>query len=215
MRNTSEEQTLMKKRCKIIVFAKAPVAGFAKTRLARVIGDDAAAALATRMLSETVAQAVAAAVGPVEICCAPDTSHAQFAIEQTRHTVALSAQGDGDLGARMWRAFDRALSEYKTVIIIGTDAPGLHAAHLQLAAKALSTHNAAFAPAHDGGYVMVGLSRVMPSLFEGVTWSTSEVMAQTREKLLSLNASCFELPAFFDIDEASDLQHLPAGWLVA
>ena len=205
----------MNKACTIIVFAKAPVAGFAKTRLARVIGDEAAAALASRMLSETVAQAVAAAVGPVEICCAPDTSHAQFAIEQTRHNVALTVQGDGDLGARMSRAFERALSEYPAVIIIGTDAPSLQAGHLQEAAKALFSHAAVFAPAHDGGYVMVGLSRALPSLFEDVAWSTSEVMAQTREKLLSLNASCFELPAFFDIDEASDLQHLPAGWLAA
>ena len=201
--------------CTIIVFAKAPVAGFAKTRLARVIGDEAAAALASRMLSETMAQAVAAAVGPVEICCAPDTSHAQFSIEQARHNVALTAQGDGDLGARMSRAFERALSGYHSAIIIGTDAPDLQAKHLQEAAKALTTHDAVFAPAHDGGYVMVGLSRAMPSLFEGVAWSTSAVMAQTREKLLSLNASCFELPAFFDIDEASDLQHLPAGWLAA
>ena len=210
---------LKESACKIIVFAKAPVAGFAKTRLARVIGDEAAAALASRMLSETVAQAVAAAVGPVEICCAPDASHAQFAIEQARHNVSLivslTEQGDGDLGARMSRAFDRALSEYQTVIIIGTDAPGLQAAHLHQAAKALSSHAAVFAPAHDGGYVMVGLARAMPSLFEGVAWSTPAVMAQTREKLLSLNASCFELPAFFDIDEASDLQHLPAGWLAA
>ena len=201
--------------CKIIVFAKAPVAGFAKTRLARVIGDDAAAALASRMLSETVAQAVAAAVGPVEICCAPDTSHAQFAIEQARHNISLTAQGDGDLGARMSRAFERALIGYHSAIIIGTDAPDLQAKHLQEAAKALTTHDAVFAPAHDGGYVMVGLSRAMPSLFEGVAWSTPEVMAQTREKLTALNASCFELPAFYDIDEASDLRHLPAGWITA
>jgi rSAM/selenodomain-associated transferase 1 len=211
----NELNKLNENACKIIVFAKAPVAGFAKTRLARVIGDVAAAELATRMLSETVAQAVAAAIGPVEICCAPDTSHAQFAIEQARHDISLTAQGDGDLGARMSRAFDRAFSEYQAVIIIGTDAPSLQAKHLQEAAQALNTHGAVFAPAHDGGYVMVGLSRAMPSLFQGVAWSTSEVMAQTRAKLATLNENCFELPAFFDIDEASDLQHLPAGWLAA
>lgn len=205
----------MNDSCKIIVFAKAPLAGFAKTRLARVIGDVAAAALASRMLSETVAQAVAAHVGPVEICCAPDTSHAQFAIEQARHGLELNSQDEGDLGQRMARAFARALQTHQHVIIIGTDAPDLQAAHLQQAASALATHDAVFAPAHDGGYVMIGLSRAMPSLFEGVAWSTSEVMAQTREKLTALNASCFELPAFFDIDEASDLRHVPAGWMAA
>jgi rSAM/selenodomain-associated transferase 1 len=204
----------MNDSCKIIVFAKAPIAGFAKTRLARVIGDEAAARLATRMLSETVAQAVAANVGAVEICCAPDTCHAQFVIEQALHNVSLSSQGEGDLGERMQRAFDRTLKTHRHAIIIGTDAPALQAAHLQQAANALSSHAAVFAPAHDGGYVLVGLSRAMPSLFEGVAWSTSEVMAQTREKLAAFNASWFELPAFYDIDEASDLQYVPAGWMV-
>lgn len=197
------------------MFAKAPVAGFAKTRLASVIGDEAAAALASRMLSETVAQAVAARVGDVEICCTPDTSHAQFAIEQSRHDVALTIQDEGDLGTRMSSAFNRALNTHRHVIIIGTDTPGLLAAHLQQAAHALLTHDAVFAPAHDGGYVMLGLSRAMPSVFEGVAWSTAEVMAQTREKLTALNAKCFELPVFFDIDEASDLRHVPASWMLA
>lgn len=199
--------------CKIIVFAKAPVAGFAKTRLARVIGDEAAAKLAARMLTETVAQAVAADVGPVEICCAPDTSHAQFTIEQTRHKLDLTSQSEGNLGERMSRAFDRTLKTQQRVIIIGTDAPDLQAAALQQAANALTSHGAVFAPAYDGGYVMVGLSRAMPSLFEGIAWSTSKVMEQTRKKLSELNESYFELPAFFDIDEVSDLQHLPTGWL--
>lgn len=205
----------MKSKCKIIVFAKAPLAGFAKTRLARVIGDGAAVALATRMLSETVAQAVAAGIGAVEICCAPDTSHVQFAIEQARHNLVLTSQGEGDLGARMARAFERALLEYQSVIMVGTDAPDLQARYFQQAAKALATHDAVFAPAFDGGYVMLGLSLAMPSLFQGVVWSTAEVMAQTREKLTMLKASCFELPAFFDIDDASDLRHVPAGWMVA
>lgn len=204
----------MNDACKIIVFAKAPVAGFAKTRLARVIGDEAAAALATRMLSETVAQAVAANVGPVEICCTPDTNHAQFIIEKTLHKLDLTSQGEGDLGERMSRAFDRSLMANQRVIIIGTDAPDLQAVALQQAASALTEHDAVFAPAYDGGYVMVGLSRAMPNLFEGIAWSTSKVMAQTRKKLSSLNVNYFELPAFFDIDEASDLQHLPTGWLV-
>ncbi len=202
--------------CKIIVFAKAPVAGFAKTRLARVIGDNAAAALAARMLSETVAQAVAADVGPVELCCAPDTQHAQFKAEQQRYAdgrVSVSSQGEGDLGARMSRALARALLQHRHVLLIGTDAPALQAPALIDAATALRQHDAVFAPAHDGGYVLVGLSRDMPSLFEGIAWSTAQVMAQTRERLHDSQANWFELPAFFDVDEAADLIHVPATWL--
>jgi rSAM/selenodomain-associated transferase 1 len=203
----------VKTTCKVIVFAKAPVAGFAKTRLARVIGNQAAANLAARMLSETVAQAVAAKLGPVELCCTPDTTHAQFSFEKQTHALVLSLQGEGDLGQRMCRAFERALQEYPRVLLIGTDAPDLQASQLIEAAHALSGHGAVFAPAHDGGYVLIGLSHAMPSLFEGIAWSTSQVMAQTRSKLAAIGESYFELPALYDIDEAADLVHVPASWL--
>ncbi len=208
----------MKSDCKIIVFAKAPVAGFAKTRLARVIGDATAAALAARMLSETVAQAVAADLGAVEICCAPDASDPHFAAEIQHHgsaRLSLSCQGEGDLGARMARAFARALLEFRHVLLIGTDAPALQAPALRAAAAALAQHGAVFAPAYDGGYVLIGLARTMPNLFAGIAWSTSQVMAQTRERLTSLQESWHELPPFFDVDEAADLIHVPPSWMSA
>jgi rSAM/selenodomain-associated transferase 1 len=203
----------MKQDCKIIVFAKAPVAGFAKTRLARVIGPQAAALLAARMLQETLAQAVAAGLGPVELCCTPDMSHVQFAQEREKHGLVLSEQGEGDLGQRMCRAFERSLQEHQRVLLIGTDAPDLWAGQLIAASHALHEHGAVFAPAHDGGYVLVGLARSMPAVFEGITWSTSQVMAQTRSKLAALGESCFELPAMHDIDEAQDLVHVPHSWM--
>ncbi|HSM20899.1 MAG TPA: glycosyltransferase, partial [Rubrivivax sp.] len=59
----------------VIVFAKAPVAGMAKTRLAPALGSARAAALAERMLRHALTQAAAADVGPVELCAAPDTTH--------------------------------------------------------------------------------------------------------------------------------------------
>jgi uncharacterized protein len=201
--------------CKIIIFAKAPIAGFAKTRLARGIGDQAAAKLAVRMLQETVRQAVAAGMDAVELCCAPDSSHPQFAIERDRHGLVLTEQGDGDLGQRMQRAMERGLNEYQRVVLIGTDAPELLAKDLITAAEALQTHGAVFAPAHDGGYVLVGLSRAMPTLFESMTWSTSHVMEETRRRLIALDEQHFELPAFYDVDEVEDVIHVPPSWLSA
>ena len=201
--------------CAIIVFAKAPVAGLAKTRLAKDIGADAAARLAARMLSETVGQAVQAGLGPVQLCCTPDCLHPAFSDEQARHGLALSEQGEGDLGARMRRAFEQALQHHARVLLIGTDAPALQAAHLTQAAQALHTHDAVFGPALDGGYVLVGLSRSLPGLFDSVAWSTGEVMAQTRERLEQAGAAWHELEAMADVDEVADLAHVPAAWMVA
>lgn len=205
----------MKQDCKTIVFAKAPVPGFAKTRLIPALGAEAAGRLASRMLSETVAQACAAQLGAVEICCAPDSSHTQFSSLQAQHQIDLSAQGEGDLGQRMWRAFERGLEQFHRVIIIGTDAPALHAEHLRIAALALREKDAVFAPAFDGGYVLVGLSRPLPSLFEKIQWSTATVMQESRAQLLRVGASSFELAPFQDIDEPADLAFVPPNWLVS
>ena len=198
--------------CTIIVFAKAPVAGYAKTRLVPALGADGAANLARRLLETALAAALDAAIGPVELCCAPDERHPAFAGVSRIDASRLTGQGDGDLGVRMARAFDRSLRHDAGAIVIGTDAPALDAAYLREAAAALVSHDAVFGPALDGGYALVGLRRPAPALFEGIAWSTPQVMAQTRERLVRLGLRHAELRALADIDEPADLRHLPAAW---
>jgi len=197
----------------LIVMAKAPVAGYAKTRLIPALGADGAARLARRLLDEAMAQACAAGLGEVELCCAPDTHHPAFQAQQQRGGVRLTAQGDGDLGARMHRAVVRGLAQAAQVLLIGTDAPALDAAYLQAANAALAGSDAVLGPAADGGYVLIGLRRPAPSLFEAMAWSTERVLAVTRERLAECGLGWVELPTLFDIDEASDLTQLPSGWL--
>ncbi len=197
----------------VIVMAKTPIPGFAKTRLIPAIGADRAAALAERLLHATVAQAVAAAIGPVDLCCAPDRSQPAFARYLGSAGIELTNQGEGDLGARMARAFERSLRGGRCVVMIGTDAPALDAALLARAARALSDADAVFVPAFDGGYALIGLRRAAPSLFADMPWSTSAVMARTRQRLAATSLTHIELPAVADIDEPADLVHLPSGWL--
>jgi rSAM/selenodomain-associated transferase 1 len=202
----------MSLRCRVVVMAKAPVAGHAKTRLVPRLGADGAARLAERMLTHAVAQALAARIGAVELCCAPDASHPAF-IRFAGHGVQFSGQGDGDLGARMQRAIERARRDADAAIVIGTDTPALDAAYLRRARDALVHHDAVFGPAADGGYTLVGLRVPAPQLFDAVPWSTSSVMAVTRERLAAGGLRHAELPTLHDIDEPADLRHLPADWL--
>jgi rSAM/selenodomain-associated transferase 1 len=197
----------------VIVMAKAPVAGFAKTRLAAALGEERAVAVAERLLLHAVAQAVAAGIGPVDLCCAPDRAHPAFARHAGTAGLQLSDQGAGDLGARMARAFERSLGGGRCALMMGTDAPALDAAMLARAARALADADAVFVPALDGGYALIGLRRPAPSLFADMRWSTPTVMARTRERLASAGLRHIELPAVADIDEAADLVHLPPEWL--
>mgnify|MGYP002784925684 FL=1 len=197
----------------VIVFAKAPVPGLAKTRLAPALGEAGAAALAERMLRHALVQAVAADVGPVELCAAPDASHPALQAAAAAQGVRLTEQGTGDLGLRMHRAFARSLMHHGRVLLIGTDAPSLDAGLLRQAASALQDHDAVFVPALDGGYALVGQRRADPRWFSDMRWSHDRVMEDTRERLRAAGVRWAELPAVADIDEPADLVHLPPGWL--
>lgn len=201
-------------RCLIVVLAKAPVAGYAKTRLIPALGAQGAADLALRLLNHAVEQALGAGlVGATELCCAPDSRHPAFAAWAQHPGLRLADQGEGDLGQRMARAIERGLTQHAKVLLIGSDAPALDRTVLRSAAAALDSHDAVFVPALDGGYVLVGLRRPARRIFEDMVWSTPRVMQQTRERLAELGLRHAELAPLPDIDAAADLLHLPRDWL--
>lgn len=198
--------------CAVIIMAKAPVAGYAKTRLIPALGADGAAALAGCLLRYAVDQALEAAIGPVDLCCAPDTDHPSFTRYSRCEGLALSRQGEGDLGQRMARALDRWVIPRGRALLIGTDAPALDAAMLRRASRALDHDDIVFIPAHDGGYALVGLNRPAPQLFVDMVWSTPRVMRETRLRLTACGLRHAELPPVADIDDETDLAHLPPAW---
>lgn len=190
----------------VAVLAKAPVPGLAKTRLIPALGAAGAARAQRGFALQTLATARAAATGPVALWCAPDVRHRFFAALRTRHGVACEPQPGGDLGVRMGTVVRRhfASTSSMPLLIVGTDCPVLTPAHLQQAADVLQNNDAVLIPAEDGGYVLIGLSRPLPPVFEGIAWSTPQVLMQTRERLLAAGASWQELPMLWDVDEPVD-----------
>ncbi|HVF63925.1 MAG TPA: TIGR04282 family arsenosugar biosynthesis glycosyltransferase, partial [Casimicrobiaceae bacterium] len=118
--------------------------------------------------------------------------------------MALRLQHGRDLGERMRIALESTLQKGQPALLIGTDAPGIDVAYLARAAHDLQSRDAVFGPAEDGGYVLVGLSRSV-NAFDGIAWSTPNVMCQTRERLATANVRWSELPPLFDIDTVEDL----------
>ena len=205
---------------RIVVIAKAPQPGRVKTRLIPALGAEGAAALAARMLACTLVVAFEAAgaadtadpaLGVVELCASPAPGDPAWQGVVVPAGLRWSAQGEGDLGARMAGAARRGLAGGERVLLIGTDCPALDAACLRTAAEALDEVEAVIVPSFDGGYVLLGLRRFDPSLFEGIAWSTSTVAAATRVRLDALAWSYQVLPALQDIDVPADLVHLPSA----
>lgn len=193
--------------CTVIVFAKAPDAGKAKTRLIPALGTDGAAALQARLVRHTLTTAAAAQTMRMELWCAPGPEHPFFASCARDFDVALFRQEGADLGARMAHAMARAVDRGPAVLI-GTDCPALSARHLRLAHNALREYDAVIVPAEDGGYVLIGLKHFDADVFAGIAWGTDSVMAETRVRLAALGWRWGELPTLWDVDRPDDLLRL-------
>lgn len=184
--------------------AKAPRAGYAKTRLIPALGAPAAARLHRQLSLRTLATAVAADLGPVTLWCAPDCRHGFFRALQRRYGVALRTQPETDLGERMAHVF--AANADRPLLLIGTDCPALNVEHLRQAAEALqSAVDAVFITTEDGGYFLVGLKQPCPELFADIEWSTARVMAQTRSRMSARGLRWHEAARLWDVDRAEDV----------
>jgi hypothetical protein len=197
----------------LLVFAKAPEPGSAKTRLIPLLGAEGAARVQARLTRRAVGTALSAHIGRVELWCAPDRRHPLFSSLGAEKGITLHNQCEGDIGERMRHAATRSLARDRYTLILGTDCPQLTARHLQTALASLQKgKHAVLIPAEDGGYVMLGLARVAPELFRPIDWGTHRVMAQTRERLKSLSFDFDEMPPLPDLDRPEDGLRLGREW---
>lgn len=196
---------------RIVVLAKAPRPGLAKTRLIPALGTAGAARLARRMLDHALAQARAAGAGPVELCMSPGPDDPAWRGVDLPGDVDRSAQGEGDLGQRMARVVRRVTAD-RPVLLMGTDCPALTGARIADAARALARHEAALIPASDGGYVLIGLRAPCDAVFQAMHWSTSRVAAETLRRFAAAGLGVWRGPTLDDVDEPADLRHLPGDW---
>lgn len=200
------------KPTRILIFAKAPVRGFAKTRLIPALGAQGAADLARRLLLHCVDQAVKAHVGTVELCVTPDPDQECWQALALPDVVVWSSQGQGDLGERMARATARTINRGESAILIGTDCPALSALNLLHASQLLQRKDVVMTPTFDGGYALLGLNHYDDSVFHQMQWSVDTVAQETIRRIATLGWTLHQQATSHDIDIPDDLQHVPPNW---
>lgn len=198
------------------IMAKAPIVGFAKTRMIPLLGDVGAAQLQSFLIDQTLRTCRAAAPRGVTLFATGDDAQAYWAQCRETHAVRVIGQQGADLGARMHHALGRLLETAAAALLVGTDCPALTAALLRRAARNLRTRNLVFVPALDGGYVLVGARQTCAAAFVGIDWGSARVMQQTRDALGALGwqreREWAELPPLADLDHPADyLAALRAG----
>lgn len=196
----------------VAILAKAPVAGLAKTRLIPALGATGAARAQRRFSLQTIYTALQAQLGAVTLWCAPNTQHRHFRAVKHSFGIMCQEQPNGDIGARMRHAaamhFEQ--TDAPPLLIIGTDCAVLAPGHLQEAARSLAATDVCLIPAEDGGYVLIGIRKMIPEIFHEVDWSTNAVLTQTLERCALVNANVVQLPTLWDIDEPEDWQRWQA-----
>ena len=198
-------------QARILIFAKAPEAGRVKTRLIPALGATSAADLYRHLLRSTIHRLATAEIAPLICCCAPDAEHQEFHRLSRDYRMALESQVGTGLGERMAYAASRQLALNGPVVLIGGDCPVLHAQHLLQTLDWLKQGcDAVIGPAEDGGYVLLGLNRVDPSLFRGITWGSASVLDETRSRLRHLDWRWRELETLWDLDRPEDLDRFHA-----
>lgn len=181
-----------------------------KTRLAADIGADAALLIYRRLAGHAVAQARAVGTGvSVRVHFTPGGAEREVR-EWLGDGAAYLPQIGADLGERMRNAFSHAFAAgHGRVVIIGSDLPDLSAELLRDAFARLDSAPVVLGPARDGGYYLLGMRAMVPGIFDGIAWSTAEVLDRTVEKLHAHGITPALLPVLGDVDVAADL---PEGW---
>lgn len=194
------------RRVAVVVFAKAPVPGEVKTRLAVDVGADEATRI-YRMLGRETVDALRDGPWDTRVYITPSTPEARTAVESWlgQDGIDYRTQCPGDLGDRMSSAVQETLQDAARVVVVGTDIPGLDAETIRDAVRALQTTDVVLGPATDGGYYLIGLNESRPELFEGIPWSTSSVLADTTRAAERANLRVSLLEPKTDVDTLPDV----------
>jgi rSAM/selenodomain-associated transferase 1 len=188
----------------VCVFAKPPRPGTVKTRLAPVLGDAGAAALARAFLFDTW-NTVTRVSGVDVVLAATEVEAPEWS---SLNVAEVWPQGAGTLGDRLERVLCRALETHPFAIAIGTDIPGLPLSRLDDACAALREADAVLGPADDGGFYLIGVTKCPHGLLDTVPWSESDTCARTLERFDQHHLVTRVIDPWFDVDEPADLDAL-------
>ena len=191
------------------LFARHPVAGEVKTRLAAETGRDRAAQLYAAFVGDLTERFRATADRRV-VCYTPAAAAAsEYFAASAGEAYELWPQPEGSLGERMQRFFEEMLKRPEDrAVLIGSDSPTLPREFVARAFELLAVHDCVLGPATDGGYYLVGQSACARPIFDRVDWSTSHVLTQTVDRVERAGARLALLPPWYDVDSPGDVEML-------
>ncbi len=191
----------------LMMVTRFPHPGRTKTRLIPALGAEGAAQL-QRCMTELLVRRFQGICDRATL--ALEVHFADGSLAQMRDwlgdDLTLKPQGEGNLGDRLHWAFQQGFREKgHPILMVGSDCPDLDEGHITRAVTALQQHDVVLGPAHDGGYYLIGLKQLHPSLFANISWGQSCVLAETIAIATAQGLSVDLLDPLCDIDRPEDL----------
>lgn len=190
----------------LIIFAKLPRPGEVKTRLGNSLGMDEASAVYERLAQQTFSLGDQLLSHGLRVYLFFDPKATEQEMRAwIGHPFEFARQVGETLGERMQAAFERTFADGSgRTVIVGTDIPDLSVDVITRAFELLSSHDVVLGPSSDGGYYLLGMTRLVNELFEGLAWSTPAVYQETLNRIVTLELSHAVLGELADIDTEED-----------
>lgn len=195
----------MSSKNSLIIFTRNPILGKVKTRLAKSVGNEIALEIYQFLLNKTKEVTLNIPADKVVFYSEEITNKDIW--DATIYKKEL--QEGTDLGAKMSNAFKTCFKDgYEKVVLIGSDLFDLEEFHIREAFEKLEKNDAVIGPALDGGYYLLGLKKMHPTIFMNKNWGTATVRKNTMKNLEKVNVHL--LPILNDVDVIEDIKHHPA-----
>jgi rSAM/selenodomain-associated transferase 1 len=194
----------------LVVMTKLPESGRSKTRLVPPLSFDEAAEVARALLTDQLNNLTKFTAARLFIAFTPDSADGLFENLVAGEFSCFPQRGHS-LGERMRHAFQQLFNRgFNNVVLIGSDLPVIPLSFFEGAYASLeeSKVDVVLGPSTDGGYYLIGMNRLISNIFEGIPWSSGDVLNRTIEKLLGAGIKYRLLPLWSDIDTPEDLEHL-------
>lgn len=194
-------------RPQLIIFAKAPVFGHAKTRLAKGVGVVHAKRHYRAMTRRILRHLNSPRWDMILAYALSKSQRTQPRVTDWDGTAQIP-QVSGTLSPRLAAVF----AARRPVIVIGTDSPQIRRADILQALKAMKEKTVVFGPATDGGFWLIGLQGPAPKgLFDNIRWSHEETLADMERNCAALGYKVHHLRALTDIDDIDALRAYQRG----
>lgn len=192
----------------IIVMAKQPWVGLSKTRLCPPFTFAEAAGIYEALLRDTFELVAGLKNAALAVAVTPVRAVDYFRSITPAGALLLPVEAP-DIGGCLSQVLEKLFQMgFRKAVAINSDGPSLPREYLCQALDLLEQHAVVFGPSYDGGYYLVGLTRPQPRLFQGIPWSTDQVLSASLALAAALGLRTAQTPLWYDVDTAAEVREL-------